>query len=307
MKKFAVIVSGWHFPIGFYKQINKQKIPAGWEVDYFCVSHRDPSIAKEEKQEIISQLGDGTLEKLDKILYEDVPTVEWLENNGWKYTLEPNSCGDWAVTNQWLEKHPNYREEYELLLITHDDNFLLGDDLFLNVLEERFETLFRNDYSMNDLPEFKDAKSGDYSEVESDEWLILSNGIVNWTGKVRGSFEFFRTSLIEKMGGSFDMSRVELDRTGETDNIGMGYYGNSIPEGGLSMKDWEKPIQNFHGFMIKNELLNTIRYLSPTYRLSNYCIEGERGLLSNIATPQGVLYKSLIQQFEENGILDVYL
>ena len=39
MKKFAVIVSGWHFPIGFYKQINKQKIPDGWEVDYFCISH----------------------------------------------------------------------------------------------------------------------------------------------------------------------------------------------------------------------------------------------------------------------------
>ena len=52
-------------------------------------------------------LGDGTLEKLDKILYEDVPTVEWLTENGWKYSLEPNSCGDWAVTNQWLEKHPN--------------------------------------------------------------------------------------------------------------------------------------------------------------------------------------------------------
>ena len=110
MKKFAVIVSGWHFPIGFYKQINKQKIPDGWEVDYFCISHRDPSIAKEEKQEIISQMGTGILEDMDKTLYEDVPTVEWLESNGWQYSLEPNNCGDWAVTNQWLEKHPNYKD-----------------------------------------------------------------------------------------------------------------------------------------------------------------------------------------------------
>ena len=304
MKKFAVIVSGWHFPINFYKQINKQKIPDGWEVDYFCVSHRDPSIAKEEKQEIISQMGTGILEDMDKTLYEDVPTVEWLESNGWQYSLEPNNCGDWAVTNQWLEKHPNYKD-YEILLLTHDDNYILGDELFLNVLGERFETLFRNDYSLNDLPEFKNAGPMDYSEASADDWLILSNGIVNTTGKVRGSFDFFKTSLIEKMGGSFDMSRVELDRTGKTDNMDMGYYGNGAPEKELSMKDWEKPIQNFHGFMYDNNLLDKIRYLSPVYRISQYCLEGERGLLSNIATPQGSLYKSEVEKFREEGLLDV--
>ena len=82
MKKLAVVVSGWHFPINFYQQIIQQTIPLGWEVDYFCVSHRDPSIAKEEKKNILTKLGDGTLERLDKILYEDVPSVEWLENAG---------------------------------------------------------------------------------------------------------------------------------------------------------------------------------------------------------------------------------
>ena len=73
MKKLAVVVSGWHFPITFYKQILNQDIPYGWEVDYFCVSHRDPQIAKEEKEVTLSELGDGTLEKLDKILYEAFP------------------------------------------------------------------------------------------------------------------------------------------------------------------------------------------------------------------------------------------
>ena len=107
------------------------------------------------------------------------------------------------------------------------------------------------------------------------------------------------------MGGRFDMSRVELDRTGETDNMGMGYYGTGIPAGGLSMKDWEKPIQNFHGFMLNSGLLNTIRYLSPSYRVSSYCIEGERGLLSNVATPQGTIYKSVVEQLKENGIVNV--
>ena len=305
MKKFAVIVSGWHFPITFYKQIMNQKIPENWSVDYFCVSHRDPSIAKKEKQEIISQLGDGDLQKLDKILYEDSPTVKWFEEYGWNYSLEPNNCGDWSIANQWLEKHPNYRE-YEIVLITHDDNFLIGDQLFMNVLDNRFETFFRNDFSLNDLPEFKHAKSGDYSEVETtDDWLLLSNAIVNYTGKPRGSFDFFKTSLLEDIGGSFDMSRVELDRTGKTDNMGMDYYGNDVPDGGLSMKDWEKPIQDFYGFMNKNNLLDTIRYLSPVYRISPYCLEGERGLLCNMATPQGTLYRSMVEEYKNAGLLNV--
>jgi len=303
MKKLAVVVSGWHFPITFYKQINQQTIPWGWEVDYFCVSHRDPLIAKEEKEVVLSELGGGTLERLDKILYEDVPSVEWLENAGWNYSLEPNNCGDWAVTNQWLEKY-DYKD-YEMLLLTHDDNFLLNNHLFVNTLDNTFTRLFRNDYSLNDLPEFKNAQRDDFSEVEPDDWLILSNAIVNWTGKVRGSFDFFKTELIEKMGGGFDMSRVELDRTGLTDNMDMGYYGDSTPQGGLSMKDWEKPIQDFHGFMYDNELLDRIRYLSPTYRISEYCLEGERGLLSNTSTPQGRIYRGIVDNFENTGLLNV--
>jgi len=303
MKKLAVVVSGWHYPITFYKQIKSQIIPKGWEVDYFCVSHRDPSIAKEEKKNILTKLGDGTLERLDKILYGDVPSVEWLENAGWNYSLEPNNCGDWAVTNQWLEKY-NYKD-YEMLLLTHDDNYLLNNHLFVNTVDNTFAKLFRNDYSLNDLPEFKHATKNDYSEVEPDDWLILSNAIVNWTGKVRGSFDFFKTELIDKMGGGFDMSRVELDRTGLTDNMDMGYYGDSTPQGGLSMKDWEKPIQDFHKFMYDNSLLDRIRYLAPTYRVSQHCLEGERGLLSNTSTPQGVIYRKVVDGFQNEGLLDV--
>ena len=303
MKKLAVVVSGWHFPINFYQQIIQQTIPLGWEVDYFCVSHRDPLIAKEEKEVILSELGDGTLERLDKVLYEDVPSVEWLENAGWNYSLEPNNCGDWAVTNQWLEKY-DYKD-YEMLLLTHDDNFLLNNHLFVNTLDNTFSKLFRNDYSLNDLPEFKYATKNDYSEVEPDDWLILSNAIVNWTGKVRGSFDFFKTELIDKMGGGFDMARVELDRTGLTDNMDMGYYGDSTPQGGLSMKDWEKPIENFHGFMYNNSLLDRIRYLAPTYRVSPYCLEGERGLLSNTSTPQGKIYRQVVDSFQDEGLFNV--
>ena len=50
MKRLAVIAGGWHFPIAFFEQIAGQKIPEGWDVDMFLVSHRDPSYAAEEKK-----------------------------------------------------------------------------------------------------------------------------------------------------------------------------------------------------------------------------------------------------------------
>jgi len=304
-KKLGVIISGWHFPLKFYEQVVQQKIPDDWEVDYFCVSHRDPSFAVDEKKNIISQLGDGLLPDLDRILYDKIASVNELESLGWKYFLEPNSCGDWVVTNQWLERYPNY-QDYEILLLSHDDNLLLSDELFLDVLDDRFDTLIRNDYSVNHMPEFIDKNYGqnDFSQVPADDWNVLSNAIVNNTGGLRGSFDFFKTSFIEKMGGKFSLEGVELDRTGETDNMDMEYYGTKKPSGGLSMKDWEKPLNKFFGFMYDNELLNTIRYLSPVYRVSNYCIEGERGLLSNMATPQSVYYNHAVSELDLGGIID---
>jgi hypothetical protein len=46
MKRLAVIVSGWHFPAGFYDAMACQRYPKGWTVDFFVVAHRDPSFAK---------------------------------------------------------------------------------------------------------------------------------------------------------------------------------------------------------------------------------------------------------------------
>ena len=300
-KKFAVVASGWHFPLTFYKQIVEQKIPDGWDIDYFCISHRNPEIANEEKKNILSELGDSFTENLDKRFYSEPTNIEKLEELGWKYSLEPNDVGDWGCSNQWLEKHPNYRD-YEIVLLTHDDNWIIGDDLFVNVLENRFETLYRNNISILGRDKLKETGEGESSEVShNDDWLVISNGLVNSTAKLRGSFDFFKTSLIEDMGGKFDMSRVELSRVGKTDNMGMEAYGSKYPDGGLSMKDWEKPIQNYHNFMYQNGLVDKVRYLSPTYRVSYWCLEGERGLLSNRATPQGSIYMNGIDDLIELG------
>ena len=40
MNKILVIATGWHFSSHFYENMIKQIIPDGWEVYYFCVSHR---------------------------------------------------------------------------------------------------------------------------------------------------------------------------------------------------------------------------------------------------------------------------
>ena len=57
--------------------------------------------------------------------------------------------------------------------------------------------------------------------------------------------------------------------------------------------------------MVKNNLLDKIRYLSPVYRISPFCLEGERGLLCNMAAPQGRLYKSMVNDYLEAGMLNV--
>ena len=42
MKKILVLAIGWHFSSHFYEKMIKQKVPKGWEVDYYCIAHRTP-------------------------------------------------------------------------------------------------------------------------------------------------------------------------------------------------------------------------------------------------------------------------
>ena len=39
-KRLAVVLGGWHYPYVYYKQMKEQKVPVGWEIDYYVVSHR---------------------------------------------------------------------------------------------------------------------------------------------------------------------------------------------------------------------------------------------------------------------------
>ena len=58
-------------------------------------------------------------------LYTATFEGDWL----YKFMLEENTIGDMEVFNQWSDKY-DYTE-YDIILITHDDNFILSDSISL--------------------------------------------------------------------------------------------------------------------------------------------------------------------------------
>jgi len=236
MKKIAVVASGWHYPYQFFDAIARQKLPKGWKMDMFCISHRDPSFAQEEKKDRVFE---GSRAFLDKKLYSKIISVKEMEQLGWKYIEEQNTIGDWGNSNQWLEK--NDFKKYDLLLFTHDDNLILSHKWFYDII-----------------------KDGNFPE-----WEILANSAGAPEGWIRGSCEFFKPSLIEKLGGKFDLSETTLTREGET----------TVTEDIHVLNDWNTTVNPLMKFIEKENI--KVGYMSPAYRVSAYCIEGERGYISN--------------------------
>jgi hypothetical protein len=251
MKRLAVVVSGWHFPLHFYREIAAQQIPDGWSMDLFCVSHRDPKYSAADKQEYLLQLGWNYRDCLDRILYEKVATIAEIEALGWHYKEYPNTIGDWGNTNQWLESH-SYKD-YDMLLVSHDDNLLPTRSMLLDLL----------------------TKEGD--------WLILTNstGSVPASRKekfrrlwkpaitVRGSFEFIKPETLDLIGGMFDLSAVALTREGKTSG------SIDIDE----VREWNKTTHSMDTLFERKNMQRRLVALSSYYRVSKYCIEGERGFI----------------------------
>jgi len=235
MKKIAVVASGWHFPYSFYESIKNQTLPKNWEIDMFCISHRNPSFSAEEKSGIALE---GERAYLDLKLYREIAYVKDIKNLGWKYKEYPNTIGDWGCSNQWLEEN-NYNN-YDLILFTHDDNLILSEDWFQNII----------------------------CDEEFNDWEILSNSCGAPSGWLRGSCEFFKPSILSKIGGKFDLSLVNLNRTDK-------FYGSQdIAE----LSDWNNTVVPLMNFIKSNNI--KVKYLSNFYRISEYCLEGERGFIS---------------------------
>jgi len=249
MKRLAVVAGGWHFPYGFYEAIASQKKPVGWEVDLFCVSHRNPEFSRKEKKEVFEKMGWSHREVLDRVLYKDFATIESIQRLGWDYKEYPNTIGDWGMSNQWLDLH-EYKQ-YDVFLFTHDDNLIPTDAMFVDILNE-----------------------------ESD-WLILSNSTGNSQRRLRrifglpkprhlrGSFEFFKREMLDTMGGKFDLSETTLTREGTVET----------PKEFTALSNWGTTVVPLERLIREKGLTSRIKTLSPYYRFSRYCYEGERGFI----------------------------
>ena len=235
MKKIAVVCSGWHFPLHFYENISTQILPNDWSIDMFCVSHRDPQYSEIEKKDVVLK---GDRKHLDQKLYSKIASIKEIEDLGWVYKEYPNTVGDWGCSNQWLDDY-DYKD-YELMLFTHDDNLILKDNWFKKIIEHQ---------SFND-------------------WEIWTNSIGAPVGMLRGSCEFFKKSIIEKIGGKFDLSMVKLTRVGEK-------FGNRDVQ---QVNYWNNTVYPLMNFISKNKI--KVFPESKFYRVSEFCVEGERGYIS---------------------------
>tara|TARA_B100000085_G_scaffold135343_1_gene123197 strand:- start:692 stop:1588 length:897 start_codon:yes stop_codon:yes gene_type:complete len=296
MKKILVIATGWHFSSHFYENMSQQIVPDGWEVDYYCVAHRLPedenTIKEKDKFRL---LGDGSfLQQLDRIMYAHPITTNEIKNFGWNFMLEENTVGDMECFNQWSD-HYDYKD-YEMVLITHDDNFILSDKIFLDAVSK--ETKF--------YKPLKESRVGrDQFQIElvdnDNDWIFLDNGYSEDIPKAftpRGSFSFYKKELIDLLpNNKFNMSEDGglgiVERSGKTDSVG--YDG---------IKAWNTHAGTFRDFLYDGlgdlELVDRTRWFSNTKRVSKYCIEGERGLVSNYRAGENYL-NNLQKQLKEIG------
>lgn len=221
-----------------------QKLPKGWEMELYCIAHRSPGDAYLEKKDRV--FSDDRRGKLDKILYGygeggiAVPSEDEIKMLGWRYKLYPNTIGDWGNTNQWFKDKGHFGKEYDLYLFTHDDNLIIHNRVIADAIED---------------DNFK-------------KWGVCANTVGMPPGHLRGSFEFFKPSVLEKMGWKFDLSLVSLTREGKT----------TATTDRAELDDWNNTVFPLMDFLHKNKV--KIGFLSPAYRVSAYVIEGERGFIS---------------------------
>tara|TARA_R110000796_G_scaffold123761_4_gene238191 strand:- start:12210 stop:13061 length:852 start_codon:yes stop_codon:yes gene_type:complete len=252
MNRIAIIAGGWHYPYHFYEKVSKLKVPEGWESDLFVIGHRDPDleIVSKEKKDILNGFGnhDNFLMRMDEVLYSRTIKKSEIEQLGFDYSLEPNNIGDFYFFNQWAEK--NDWTKYDMFLFMHDDTFMLEETMIVDVINKDCNLY----YFQNEV----DKKS---------EWLFLT-ACGDQLLCPRASFAFFDKKLIEKLGGKFSMQNVKLDREGLVDTPGTGLSGTA---------DWNTVSRNFTNFMQQNGWQEKMLRMSPYYRISKYCLEGERG------------------------------
>ena len=272
MKKILVIATGWHFSSHFYEKMSQQIVPDGWEIDYYCVAHRTPEDENtiKEKDDVRNLVDGHFLDELDQMMYSHPITTEEIESFGWKFMLEENTVGDMECFNQWSE-HYDYRD-YDFVLITHDDNLILSDELFVDIVSgvEVYKPIEDSRYGAHQF-NIKSVKL-------NNDWMFLDNGYTESLPKAftpRGSFSFYRKELIDMLpDNKFNMY--------ENGGYGIVYrHGETSSAGYDGIKAWNPHAGTCRDFLYEGNLVDSTRWLSDMKRVSKYCIEGERGFVSN--------------------------
>jgi hypothetical protein len=295
MKKMAVIIGGWHYASQFYESMISQKVPKGWEIDYYVIAHRLPDCENSisEKESIRNYIGDNILMLADKKLYEKVLTEQSLTDMGWIGSLHENTFGDLEFFNQWNKEYDV--NEYDLFFVSHDDNLILSNELFTDLLEEKVDLYGLDVDSFN--PKNRHCSSIKYENKL--DWLFVDNGWHNKRITPRWSFGFYTKKLIDIIGGKF--IQFEGGDYGDNKLKRIGEFNSFTKHDDLHM--WNAPAAQFMELLINMDLLGDIRYLSQTKRVSKYCIEGERGFIHNsVAGGQENYIRQAVKALEETKI-----
>jgi hypothetical protein len=300
VNKILVVATGWHFSSHFYENMIKQIVPDGWGVDYFCVAHRLPenenTINEKDHLRLSDDREDDTfLTQLDSMMYEYPITTQQIARLGWHFMLEDNTVGDMECFNQWSE-HFDYKD-YDFILVTHDDNLILSDQLFVDIVSgvEVHKPITESRYGM--------GHQFDTELIPLDnDWLFLDNGYNQHIPKAfepRGSFSFYKKELIDILpNNKFDMYQEGgmgiVNRVGKTDSVG---------HDGISA--WNAHSGTFRDFLYNEMpglgLVDKTRWLSNTKRVSKYCIEGERGFIQNYRADGKTYVNDVTNLMEEIG------
>ena len=266
-QKLAVVLGGWHYPYLYYKQLKDQIVPKGWEIDFYVVSHRDPElpIVFEEKQSLLKDRSKGLLQSMDENLYNRIITKQELSELGFIYNEEQASIGDLYQLNQWVQRH--YKGQYDKVLFSHDDNYMLTDQLFVDILEHKAQI-------------FLNVEENKIEEIDTKfDWKHLSSGILENTTTPRTSFTFLDKEFLDKLSDDLEKittEGVDLDRSGETETL-YDLEGEQVST--KALYSWNAPSRNFANWIKSNNYSDKSVRLSPVYRVTKYFIEGERGFM----------------------------
>ena len=250
--KIATIVGGWYFPAHLYEHVIKLNAPTDSTIDFFVMSHRNPLDAN-ISTEMLSRKESNN--QFDYILYSDIITYDKLRKLGYIVHECENAIGDYYFFNQWAELY-DY-SEYDYVLFMHDDNFMLSN--FKNLLTDIFD-------NHTNLYKFNKSWVIDNSYQQID---YIANSPVGNRKTARGSFSIWSKQLLKSMNGQFSMNNINLTRTGL----------NTTPYGHDDLAEWNHMGRNFQDHVEANGFMKTTYRLSDTYRISNYMIEAERGLI----------------------------